>query len=107
MKTVSSVFTLLMNGIYLSHSIQVDEGTVVRNHTVLTVVSGVGSADAGGIDAGLAGYREGVRADARRRHGQPREGLEVQPHLADVVRHLEGAIHVMQPVQLLYAIEKS
>ena len=33
-KTVPSVYTLLMDTIYLSHSTQVAEGTVFRKHTV-------------------------------------------------------------------------
>ena len=60
-----------------------------------TVISCVGPTDCRRILPGLSGHSEGVRTDSSRGvDHEPSEGLEVEPELADVLRHLvdgEGA----------------
>ena len=59
------------------------------------MVSCVGPTDCWWINSRLAFHCERVRTDSSRRvYHEPGEGLEVEPELADVVRHLvdgEGA----------------
>ena len=60
-----------------------------------TVISCVGATDCRRILPGLSGHSEGVSTDSSRGvDHEPGEGLEVEPELADVLRHLvdgEGA----------------
>ena len=60
---------------------------------ILTVVSSVGATDNRGVLAGLASSSHVVRTGANGSGGgKPREGLEVKPQLANIIRDFTDGV---------------